>query len=175
LKTRGSTTIQRSALLVRGNQDELIRLFLNLLDNAIRYSPQGARIAIAAATKRASGRSSEPASPADPLAPLAPPSVIVSIRDSGPGIAPEHLPRVFDRFFRADRGRNRAQGGSGLGLAIAQSIPRRHGGRLEVASVVGQGSTFTAILPGAAGVIPDQARVEPSRQPETMLRQSQER
>jgi signal transduction histidine kinase len=80
--------------------------------------------------------------------------VVVSIHDTGPGVAPEHLPYLFDRFFRADRGRNRAKGGSGLGLAIAQSIARAHGGRLEVASAVGQGSTFTAILPCAASRYP---------------------
>ena len=81
------------------------------------------------------------------------PSVIVSIHDTGPGVRPEHLPKLFERFFRIDRGRNRAQGGSGLGLAIAQSIATAHGGRLEVVSTIGQGSTFTAILPCA--IAPD--------------------
>src|SRR5207249_7914962 len=74
-------------------------------------------------------------------------NTLISIRDTGPGIAPEHLPRVFDRFYRVDRGRSRAQGGSGLGLAIAQSIAELHGGQITVESVVGQGSTFTVILP----------------------------
>ena len=101
------------------------------------------------------------------------PSIVVSIHDSGPGIAPEHLPRLFDRFFRVDRGRNRAQGGSGLGLAIAQSIARRHGGRLEVASVVGQGSTFTAILPGADAMTQAHERFEPARRQDTKMSQTQ--
>jgi two-component system phosphate regulon sensor histidine kinase PhoR len=143
---------------------------LNLLDNAIHYSPQGGRIAIAATTEGAKGQ--ELRSPAHPLTRSPAQYVVISIGDSGPGIAPEHLPRLFDRFFRADRGRNRAQGGSGLGLAIAQSIARRHGGRLEVASVVGQGSTFTAILPGAGASIQAQTRFEPSRRQDATMRQS---
>ncbi len=71
----------------------------------------------------------------------------MSVSDTGQGIAPEHLPHLFNRFFRVDRGRSRAQGGSGLGLAIAQSIVQAHGGRLVVESAIGRGSTFTAILP----------------------------
>jgi len=144
-------------LFVHGNEDDLIRLFLNLLDNAIRYTPPGGRISITADVveqervgEGARGREGQSSSPPHPLTPsLTPASVVVSIHDTGPGVAPEHLPHVFDRFFRADRGRNRAQGGSGLGLAIAQSIANAHGGRLEVTSAIGQGSTFTAILPCA--------------------------
>ena len=148
---------QPPELFVRGNEDDLIRLFLNLLDNAIRYTPPGGRITIAAAVKNqeraseeARARGGESSSPARALARSpTPASVVVSIHDTGPGVAPEHLQHVFDRFFRADRGRNRAQGGSGLGLAIAQSIANAHGGRLEVISAIGQGSTFTTILPCA--------------------------
>jgi len=146
---------QPPELFVHGNEDDLIRLFLNLLDNAIRYTPPGGRISITAAIEhsqpaanRASGRMTAINAHEHTHAPTQP-SVVVSIHDTGPGVAPEHLPRVFDRFFRADRGRNRAQGGSGLGLAIAQSIANTHGGRLEVTSTIGQGSTFTAILPCA--------------------------
>jgi len=146
---------QPPELFVHGNEDDLIRLFLNLLDNAIRYTPPGGRISITAAIEhsqptanRASGRMTAINAHERTHAPTQP-SVVVSIHDTGPGVAPEHLPRVFDRFFRADRGRNRAQGGSGLGLAIAQSIANTHGGRLEVTSTIGQGSTFTAILPCA--------------------------
>jgi signal transduction histidine kinase len=143
------------ALCVSGNEDDLIRLFLNLLDNAIRYSPQGGRIRVVASLEQIrqglGGRKGRALSSTHPLAPTSPqPLAFVSIHDTGPGVAPEHLPYLFDRFFRADRGRNRAKGGSGLGLAIAQSIARAHGGRLEVTSAVGQGSTFTAILPCAA-------------------------
>jgi heavy metal sensor kinase len=116
-------------LAVYGHEDHLIRLFLNLLDNAIRYTPPGGRIVLSCACDHG--------------------QVVVRLSDSGPGIAPEHLPRLFDRFYRADRARSRAQGGSGLGLAIAQSIAQAHGGRIVVESSVGQGSTFTVILPAA--------------------------
>jgi heavy metal sensor kinase len=118
-------------LLLCGNEDQLIRLVLNLLDNALRYTPSGGRIAVSGAC---AGR-----------------EITISVNDSGPGIAPEHLPRLFDRFFRIDRVRNRAQGGSGLGLAIAQSIAQAHGGRIDVESLIGQGSTFTVVLPQARG------------------------
>jgi heavy metal sensor kinase len=116
-------------LPIRGNEDDLIRLFLNLLDNAIRYSPRGAQIVV-----RCEQRNSQ---------------LAISVADTGPGIAPEHLPHLFERFFRVNRGRSRAQGGSGLGLAIAQTIVSAHGGRLTVESKLGQGSTFTALLPRA--------------------------
>jgi heavy metal sensor kinase len=141
------TVGQLPALCVSGNEDDLIRLFLNLLDNAIRYSPVGGQISVVAAIADDAREGEEVRGRAGQTSAA---SVVISIHDTGPGVAPEHLPYVFDRFFRADRGRNRAKGGSGLGLAIAQSIARAHGGRLEAASVVGQGSTFTAILPCAA-------------------------
>ena len=137
------------ALTVCGNEDDLIRLFLNLLDNAIRYTPAGGTITVSAARVADWGsQSADPPSPQSLISNLG--SVIrVSVSDTGPGIAPEHLPHLFDRFFRADRGRSRPQGGSGLGLAIAQSIVRAHGGQLLVESAVGRGSTFVAILPAA--------------------------
>ena len=112
---------------VYGNEDYLIHLFLNLLDNAIRYTPPSGQITLDCTQTNDTVR--------------------ISIRDTGPGIAPEHLSRVFDRFYRVDRGRSRAQGGSGLGLAIAQSIAQLHSGRITVESMIGQGSTFTVVLP----------------------------
>jgi heavy metal sensor kinase len=115
------------SLLVRGNEDHLIRVVLNLLDNAIRYTPPGGWITVCS-TRCGS-------------------EAAISISDTGPGIAPEHLPHLFDRFFRIDRARGRAQGGNGLGLAIAQSIAQAHGGRIHVTSAVGRGSTFTLFLP----------------------------
>jgi heavy metal sensor kinase len=115
---------------VDGSEDQLIRLLMNLLDNAIRYTPPGGRITISCSSER--GES------------------IIRVSDSGPGIAPEHLPRLFDRFYRVDRARSRAQGGSGLGLAIAQNIAQAHGGRIDVESVLAQGSTFTVSLPSAS-------------------------
>jgi heavy metal sensor kinase len=116
-------------LPVRGNEDDLIRLFLNLLDNSIRYSPPSAQIVV-----RCEQRNNQ---------------LAISVIDTGPGIAPEHLPHLFERFFRVNRGRSRAQGGSGLGLAIGQTIVSAHGGKLTVESKLGQGSTFTALLPRA--------------------------
>jgi heavy metal sensor kinase len=128
---RGQTVVLDSlpSLLLCGNEDQIIRLVLNLLDNALRYTPPGGRIAVSGACDER--------------------GITISVNDSGPGIAPEHLPRLFDRFFRIDRGRNRSQGGSGLGLAIAQSIAQAHGGRIDVDSLLGQGSTFTVVLPQA--------------------------
>jgi heavy metal sensor kinase len=121
-------------LAVLGNEDQLIRLILNLLDNALCYTPPGGRIALDGALDGA--------------------NVMICVSDSGPGIAPEHLPRLFDRFFRGDRSRGRAQGGSGLGLAIAQSIAQVHGGRIDVESTVGRGSAFTVVLPVAPAPVP---------------------
>jgi heavy metal sensor kinase len=115
------------ALVVHGNEDRLIRIVLNLLDNAIRYTPPGGTISLSGIC--AGG------------------TIAIAVSDTGPGIAAEHLPRLFDRFYRVDRSRSRSQGGSGLRLAIAQSLAQLHGGRITVESTVGQGSTFTLILP----------------------------
>ena len=72
-----------------------------------------------------------------------------SVRDTGPGIAPEHVERIFDRFFRIDQSRSRALGGTGLGLAIARLLAELQGGEITVESTLGAGSTFTAWLPAA--------------------------
>ena len=77
---------------------------------------------------------------------------VVTVADTGVGIAPEHLPHVFDRFYRVDKARTRAEGGTGLGLSIAQSIVQAHGGRIEVTSAVGHGTVFTVILPQEPGL-----------------------
>jgi heavy metal sensor kinase len=118
------------SIIVQGNEDHLVRLFMNLLDNAIRYTPAGGRITLDDIYHQG--------------------QIGIRISDTGPGIAPEHLPRLFDRFYRVDRGRSRAEGGSGLGLAIAQGIAEVHGGAISVESIVGTGSTFTIWLPTAA-------------------------
>jgi signal transduction histidine kinase len=137
------------SIRVHGNEDQLIRLILNLLDNAIRYTPAGGCITVHSAQHGA--------------------EAAISISDTGPGIAPEHLPHLFDRFFRIDRARGRAQGGNGLGLAIAQSITQAHGGRIHVTSAVGRGSTFTLFLPvldhadALSGASPDSHRAAAPR------------
>jgi signal transduction histidine kinase len=115
-------------LTVLGDRDALIRLFGNLLDNALKYTQRGA--VDIAANEAANG------------------NVSVQISDTGKGIAAEHLPQLFDRFYRVDS--SRASPGAGLGLAIAQEIARSHGGRIEVSSQVGQGTHFTVTLPDSA-------------------------
>lgn len=112
-------------LALTGDMDALIRLFVNLLDNAIKYTERG-EITLAA---RPEGD-----------------GIKVEVTDTGIGIQPEHLPRIFDRFYRVDPARS--AGGAGLGLAIAWQIVQAHGGRLEVRSTPGAGSTFTVHLLG---------------------------
>jgi two-component system phosphate regulon sensor histidine kinase PhoR len=114
---------------VRGNRDELRSAFANLVSNAIRYTPLGGRIALA---WRAQDE-----------------GAVFEVNDSGIGIAPEHLPRLTERFYRVDRSRSRETGGTGLGLAIVKHVLMRHQGRLLVDSEEGRGSTFSAWLPGA--------------------------
>jgi len=118
-----------NGLSLRGDPDHLIRLFLNLLDNAIRYTQRGGQIEV-----RAEGEDT---------------GLCVSVSDTGPGIPPEHLPHLFDRFHRVEVARSRATGGAGLGLAIAHEIAQWHGGRLEVESTLGHGTTFTVHLPSS--------------------------
>ena len=115
---------------VRGDAVRLGQLLLNLLDNALRHTPSGGRVTV----------SLEPAAA----------GVLLKVADTGCGIAPEHLPRIFERFYRADEARSRAAGGAGLGLAICEAVARAHGGRLEVESEVGRGTTFSLWLPAAS-------------------------
>jgi two-component system phosphate regulon sensor histidine kinase PhoR len=127
-----STAAPSGPLLVLGDRDELIRVFENLVENALKYAASGKRVDIALSSGQgASGR----------------PEARVAVRDHGPGIAPEHLPRLTERFYRVDVSESRAQGGTGLGLALVKHILNRHGGRLTIESVLGQGATFTAQLP----------------------------
>src|SRR5947208_4784343 len=115
---------------VIGDADRTRHILLNLASNAVRYTPSGSvTFAIIPHGKEVS----------------------VSVQDTGPGIAPEHLDRIFDRFFRIDQSRSRELGGTGLGLAIARLLAELQGGRIEVNSTPGQGSTFTLWLPGLAG------------------------
>jgi signal transduction histidine kinase len=117
-------------LKVRGEQKSLTELLVILIDNAIKYSPSGAKVHI---DSRREGK-----------------SVLVSVRDTGIGIKNTDLPRIFDRFYRADSSRSSAQaGGYGLGLAIAKKIAQAHSGSIEVRSAPGKGSTFTIVLPTA--------------------------
>jgi heavy metal sensor kinase len=117
-------------LTLAGSQRHLSRAILNLAQNAVRYSPDGAVVHLTV------GRLDHEA--------------VIAVVDDGCGIAPEDLPHIFERFYRADPARARDTGGSGLGLAIADQIARSHGGRIEVTSRVGEGSTFLLFLPFTA-------------------------
>lgn len=121
---------------VAGEDSELEQVFQNLLVNAIRYA--GGRIDV---TARRIQRMPPPGH--------AGPAVAVEVRDSGPGIAPEHLSRLTERFYRVDTGRSRELGGTGLGLAIVKHIVNRHRGVLTIESEPGEGSVFTVYLPVA--------------------------
>jgi two-component system, OmpR family, phosphate regulon sensor histidine kinase PhoR len=129
-------------LFVLGDRDELIRVFENLVENALKYAASGKRVDIKLSLGQGAGGNQE---------------VRVAVRDYGPGIAPEHLPRLTERFYRVDVSESRAQGGTGLGLALAKHILNRHGGRLTIESVLGQGATFVAHLPTTAAV-PESSR-----------------
>jgi two-component system phosphate regulon sensor histidine kinase PhoR len=117
---------------VQGDRDELLRVFENLIENALKYAASGKRVEISLSADSVRNEAR------------------VAVRDFGPGIAPEHLPRLTERFYRVDVADSRAQGGTGLGLALVKHILNRHGGRLTIESVAGQGATFTAVLPLAA-------------------------
>lgn len=118
-----------AGLVVRADREQLSQLFVNLIDNAIKYGggkPVTVRVA------------DEPGEAG---------LVRLSVIDKGPGIERRHLPRLTERFYRIDANRSREQGGTGLGLAICKHIAVRHRGRLDIASTVGEGSTFSVILP----------------------------
>ena len=126
--------IPDTPVAMNGDADQLKQVFTNLIENAIKYGGSGGRITIRLTTstretalRAAGGR--------------------VQIIDYGPGIDPVHLPRLTERFYRGDDHRSRALGGTGLGLAIVKHIINRHRGRLRVHSELGQGATFTVILP----------------------------
>lgn len=112
---------------VHGDADRLRQVLVNLLANALHYTPQGGRVEV-----RAWHEGSQ---------------VRVTVSDTGPGIAPENLPHIFDRFYRADKARARSTGGSGLGLAIVRSLVTLHGGTVRADSRPGEGSRFTVTLP----------------------------
>jgi two-component system phosphate regulon sensor histidine kinase PhoR len=116
-------------ITILGDRDELLRVFENLVENALKYAASGKRIDVDLTLVSTAGEAQ------------------VAVRDYGPGIAPEHLPRLTERFYRVDVADSRAQGGTGLGLALVKHILNRHGGRLTIESVAGQGATFTAHLP----------------------------
>lgn len=116
---------------VMGDEYRLDQAIFNLLENAVRYTQQG-EISLILAVE--SG-------------PVGPPIARISVKDSGPGIAPEHLAHLFQRFYRVDQARSRALGGTGLGLAIVKYIAEAHNGQVQVESQPGAGSTFSLLIP----------------------------
>jgi two-component system, OmpR family, phosphate regulon sensor histidine kinase PhoR len=113
-----------------GEIRELQSALSNLVSNAVRYTPAGGRIQVAV-DHDGEGH------------------LRIDVRDTGAGIAPEHLPRLTERFYRVDRSRSRESGGTGLGLAIVKHVMQRHGGSLSISSELGQGSCFTLTFPAA--------------------------
>jgi two-component system, OmpR family, phosphate regulon sensor histidine kinase PhoR len=112
---------------VLGDRDELVRVFENLVENALKYGASGKRVEVTLSA--AAGEAA------------------VSVRDFGPGVAPEHLPRLTERFYRVDVEQSRGQGGTGLGLALVKHILARHRGTLVIESEPGKGAIFTARIP----------------------------
>ncbi|HEY7242593.1 MAG TPA: ATP-binding protein [Xanthobacteraceae bacterium] len=121
-----------SPMTVLGERDELMRVFENLIENALKYAAAGKRVDIKLTRAEIAGGKQE---------------ARVAVRDHGPGIAADHLPRLTERFYRVDVAASRAQGGTGLGLALVKHILNRHDGRLTIESTPGQGATFTVHLP----------------------------
>ena len=115
---------------LRGDRDELFQVFENLLENACKYGQSGGRVTVSIETGTAGGN-----------------EVAVTIRDYGPGIPEEHIPRITERFYRVDVDTSRAQKGTGLGLSIVKHILTRHNARLTIKSEVGKGAAFTVHLP----------------------------
>ena len=116
-----------SPVWVEIDTDKMTQVLDNILNNAIKYSPDGGEIRVGMKTTDA--------------------QLIISISDEGLGIPKKDLPRIFDRFYRVDKARSRAQGGTGLGLAIAKEIIKQHKGFIWAKSEYGKGSTFTIVLP----------------------------
>ena len=134
-KERGVTiraSLPDRPALVLGDRDELLRVAENLIENAVKYGESGGKVDVEVA------RSEGPVS-----------RIVFSVQDYGPGIAPEHLPRLTERFYRVDVAQSRDKGGTGLGLAIVKHIVNRHRGRLDVASEPGQGARFAVTFPEA--------------------------
>jgi heavy metal sensor kinase len=118
-----------TSIAVLADPDLLVRLLVNLVDNALRHTPPGGAITVGTGTVSKGS------------------TVCLWVTDTGVGITPQDQERIFDRFYRIDAGRTRADGGAGLGLAICHAVAVAHGGRIEVESEPGNGSTFTVTLP----------------------------
>ena len=137
---RHTISVESAALGVRGSREELRSAFSNLTTNAIRYTPAGGRIWLR-------WRAVDD-------------GAVFEVEDTGIGVAPEHIPRLTERFYRVDKSRSRETGGTGLGLAIVKHVLLRHDARLDVTSQLGRGSTFIVRVPRARLVaMPDSGRL----------------
>jgi heavy metal sensor kinase len=114
-------------IVVSGDETRLRQVLYNLLDNAIKYTPEGGAIEVRLGPENS--------------------RAVITVRDTGIGIPTEHIPRVFDRFYRVDKARSREQGGTGLGLSIARTIVQSHNGQIDLVSRPGEGTAFTVSLP----------------------------
>jgi signal transduction histidine kinase len=133
-------------LLVHADEERVHQVLFNLVDNAVRFTPPGGTVTVSAA--------------------LDDDRVVVIVADTGVGIGPEHLPRLFERFYRADPARSRDDGGgTGIGLAIARSIVEAHGGRITAESEPGRGARFTFDLPAATAAVPASTTTHDRRAP----------
>ncbi|MCQ3976650.1 MAG: sensor histidine kinase [Anaerolineae bacterium] len=121
------TEVAHDLPVIQADPERLTQVITNLVDNALRYTPPGTRVSVTAQA--------------------APGGIELLVHDTGPGIPPEDLPHIFDRFWRAEKSRNRATGGSGLGLAIIKQLVEAHGGQAHVESQVGIGTRFRIYLP----------------------------
>lgn len=131
------------AAQIAGAESELLSAVANLVTNAVRYTPAGGSVAVAWSVRNGGAG-------------------VIEVRDSGIGIAREHLPRLTERFYRVDGSRSRDTGGTGLGLSIVKHVAQRHGGELEIDSEPGKGSSFRLVLPAprvrSPGSVPDTRR-----------------
>jgi two-component system, OmpR family, phosphate regulon sensor histidine kinase PhoR len=128
--SQGKHSIQLNAdktLNIKGSREELLSAFTNLVSNAVRYTPEGGEVIISWQLRNK--------------------QAVFSVQDSGIGIEEQHIARLTERFYRVDHGRSRDTGGTGLGLAIVKHILNRHKARLEIKSVIGDGSTFSIVFP----------------------------
>jgi two-component system sensor histidine kinase BaeS len=122
-----SFEVPAAPIMLRFDRERIVQLLSNLVGNALKFTPAGGEVVVAARE--------------------GPDEVVVDVRDSGPGIAPDELPHIFDRFFRGTNVGEARASGSGLGLAITRSLAEMHGGAVDVTSAPGQGSVFSVRLP----------------------------
>ena len=125
------TTHQEEATTIEGVRDALKRMATNLVDNALKFTPEGGQVSVTI-WQETYGAKKE---------------VILEVQDSGCGIAPTEIPHIFERWYRVDKARTRATGRSGLGLSIVQAIVELHNGTVSVESQLGKGSVFQVRLP----------------------------